>query len=85
MARARPVLFVWRGEAASIVESSGAGWVVARGDARAIVDVVREAQADPAGAWARGEIGRMHVAEHFDRDRLAEAYLAQLHRLAGHA
>jgi glycosyltransferase involved in cell wall biosynthesis len=73
---------VGRGEAASIVESSGAGWVVPRGDARAIVDAVQEAQADPAGTWARGEIGRMHVAEHFDRDRLAEAYLAQLHRLA---
>lgn len=82
MARARPVLFVGRGDAASIVERSGAGWVVPRGDARAIVDVVREAEADPAGAWARGEIGRMHVAEHFDRDRLAEAYLAQLRRLA---
>jgi glycosyltransferase involved in cell wall biosynthesis len=83
MACARPVLLVGRGEAAGIVEAAGAGWVVARDDTDALADAIRDARADPAGAWARGEVARLHVAEHFDADRLADAYLAQLHRITG--
>jgi glycosyltransferase involved in cell wall biosynthesis len=83
MARARPVLLIGRCEAAAIVEAAGAGWVVARDDTDAIVDAIRDAEADPAGAWARGEVGRIHVTEHFDRERLAGAYLAELHRVTG--
>ena len=80
MARGRAVLLAGRGEAAEVVESSGGGWTVAPGDRAALVEAIREAHDDPTGAWARGEVARLHVIEHYDRDRLAEAYLHELER-----
>lgn len=82
LARARPVLLLGRGAAATIVEAAGAGWVVPRDDVDAIAEALHEAAADPAGTWTRGEIGRQYVEEHFDGDRVADDYLAALQRLA---
>lgn len=81
MARGRAVLLVGDGEAAEIVDASGAGWAPAPGDPAALLEAIREAHDDLAGTWARGEVGRLHVAEHFDRDRFAAEYLGALERL----
>jgi colanic acid biosynthesis glycosyl transferase WcaI len=84
MACERPVLASVRGEAARIVEESGAGIVAAPGDPASIADgVARLLAADPGSLRDMGRRGRAYVADYYGRDRLAELYLEILGRVAG--
>lgn len=74
MAMARPVIGALRGEAAAILERSGAAIVVLPEDAKAIAGAVADLSRDPERRLAMGAAGRRFVAEHYGRERLAVAY-----------
>lgn len=83
MACERPVLAALSGEGACIVQGARAGLVVPPGDPEALADAVLALRDLPAAERAAmGERGRLHVAEHFSRDRLAARYLEILGRVA---
>jgi colanic acid biosynthesis glycosyl transferase WcaI len=83
MACERPVLASLAGEGQQIVERSGAGIVVPPGDASAIADGVSRLKAMSTELRARmGAAGRVFVAEHYDRIRIADHYLDALHAIA---
>jgi colanic acid biosynthesis glycosyl transferase WcaI len=74
MAMARPVIASVRGEAAGILERSGAAVVVPPEDSAAIAGAVVDLAGDPARRLAMGASGRRFVAEHYGREQLAVAY-----------
>ena len=78
LACGRPILASLEGEAARILEASGAAVVVPPEDVDAIAAAVRRLAADPALRAALGARGRPYVAEHFERKRLAARYLEVL-------
>lgn len=77
----RPVVLGVRGEAARLVERSGAGVVVPPEDADALVAAVRDLVRDPARLAAMGRAGRAFVEAEFDRERLAGRYTDLLGRV----
>jgi colanic acid biosynthesis glycosyl transferase WcaI len=86
MACERPVLASLDGEGRRIVEKSGAGVVVAPGDASAIAEAMLLLKALPATARAdMGQRGRAFVSEHYDRGRVADRYLQLLRTVAAAA
>lgn len=83
MACERPVLASVGGEAAAIVERSGAGIVAAPGEAAEIATAILRMRAmDGAERAAMGARGRSFVGEHYSRQRLAERYLGILGAVA---
>jgi colanic acid biosynthesis glycosyl transferase WcaI len=83
MACERPVLASVAGEAARIVETSGAGRVTPPGDARAMADGIEGMLARSAEERAAlGRKGRAYVAAHFSRAGLADRYLEILYLVA---
>jgi glycosyltransferase involved in cell wall biosynthesis len=83
MACGRPVLASLRGEAATIVQSSGGGETVAPGDSRAIADGIKRIRSmTPSARLAMGERGRIHVRDNYQREVLADRYLEILGRVA---
>lgn len=84
MACERPVVAGVAGEAARVVEASGAGLVTAPGDADALAEAVLRIRSMPGGERRGfGERGRRYVKRHYDREVLAARYLDQLERIAG--
>ncbi len=81
MAAARPILLGVEGEAAVIVEAAGAGYPVPPEDPEALAEVVRRVRSDPDEARRRGAAGRAYVEREFDRNRLADRFLADLEEL----
>jgi glycosyltransferase involved in cell wall biosynthesis len=77
MAASKAVIGSVRGEPARILEAAGA-IVVEPEDPGALADAVRDLAADPERRVAMGSRGRNYVAEHFDRERLAERYRSVL-------
>jgi len=76
MACERPVLASVGGEAARIVEESGAGRVTAPADSNAIAGGVMDMlQLSRDERKDMGRRGRAYVAEHYDRRVLADRYL----------
>jgi colanic acid biosynthesis glycosyl transferase WcaI len=76
MACERPVLASVAGEAAAVVERSGAGVVVPPGCAVGIAAAVRRLRSMTVEARDdMGARGRAYVVEHHARDRMAERYL----------
>ncbi len=72
----RPLLASVAGEAARIVEESGAGLVSPPGDADAMAEgILRLRGRAPAERAADGERGRGYVARHYSREALAARYL----------
>lgn len=71
MAVARPVILIAEGEPAGIVETSGAGIVVAPGDVDGIVDAVLRLEADPDLRATLGRNGRRAAVERYDRAAIA--------------
>ena len=78
LACGRPVLASLEGEAAEILEASGAAVVVPPEDVDAIAEAVTRLAADPALRASLAARGRPYVAEHYDRRRLAARYLELL-------
>ncbi|MCA9710271.1 MAG: glycosyltransferase family 4 protein [Myxococcales bacterium] len=83
MGCARPMVLGVRGEAEALLRRSGAGWAVPPEDPEALAEVIRRAKADPEQLQRRGEAGRAFVSRHYDRDALAERYLADLEAVVG--
>jgi glycosyltransferase involved in cell wall biosynthesis len=74
MAMARPVIGAVRGEAAAILERSGAAIVVQPEDATGIAGAIAGLASDPERRLAMGASGRRFVAEQYGRERLAADY-----------
>lgn len=82
MACERPALASVGGEAASIVQNSGCGFVARPADPAAIADGIRRVLSlSPAERAAMGRDGRRYVTEHYDRRALADRYLNVLQDL----
>ncbi len=75
LACGRPILASLEGEAAEILEASGAAMVVPPEDVDALVESLRRLAADPSLRRDLAARGRPFVAAHYDRDVLAERYL----------
>jgi glycosyltransferase involved in cell wall biosynthesis len=82
LACGRPVLASLEGEAARILEDSGAAIVVPPENVDALAAAVDRLAADPGLRASLGARGRPYVAERFDRRRLAARYLELLEGLA---
>ena len=78
MACGRPLLASVAGEAAEILEASGAAIVVPPEDVEAIAEALDRLAADSERAADLGARGRPFVAAHYDRDALAARYLELL-------
>jgi glycosyltransferase involved in cell wall biosynthesis len=78
LACGRPVLASLEGEAAQILEASGAALVVPPEDVDALAAAVTRLATDPGLRAALAARGRPYVAEHFDRTCLAARYLEVL-------
>jgi glycosyltransferase involved in cell wall biosynthesis len=74
MAGGRPIIACLEGEAARILESSGAAVVVAQEDIAALEIAVRSLSRNPALRQQMGRSGREFVIRHFDRRVLARYY-----------
>jgi len=81
LACGRPVLASLEGESAEILKDSGAALIVPPEDVDAIAAAVKRLASDPALRARLAESGRPYVAAHFDREALAERYLAILERV----
>ncbi|WP_058234951.1 glycosyltransferase family 4 protein [Devriesea agamarum] len=68
------------GEAAQVLRDSGAGDVLAPGDAQGLADLWRRLQSHRE-ELDRGDVGRRWVADHADDDILARRYLEILQRV----
>lgn len=71
LASGRPVLGAVDGEAAKVINESGAGLSCPSGDAVALSQIVRTmASMTPEQREAMGRAGRQYYEEHFERDKL---------------
>jgi hypothetical protein len=77
MAAGRPVVLAARGEAARLIEASGAGLVVEPENPRALAEALRALAADPERRARLGAAGRLAVERNFGR----EAWLDRWHEL----
>ncbi|HEX8252895.1 MAG TPA: glycosyltransferase family 4 protein [Thermoanaerobaculia bacterium] len=78
LAMQTPIVGSLRGEAASILESSGGAVVVPPENDEAIANAIRELARDPSRRAAMGERGREFVIDHYSRSALAARYAAVL-------
>lgn len=84
LAHRRPVVGAVRGDAARIIESSGAGLVMEPEDPEMLVRAVRELRGRTGEERRRmGEAGRRYVSERYSRRDLANRYAAYLEALVG--
>jgi hypothetical protein len=77
MAAGRPVLLAAKGEAARLIEATGAGLVVEPENPRALAEALRALAADPERRARLGAAGRRAVEREFGR----EAWLDRWHEL----
>jgi glycosyltransferase involved in cell wall biosynthesis len=78
MSMSRPVIGAFAGEAASILNASGGGIVVAPEDGTGMADAIRTLRADPALRARLGASGRDFVSREYSRRSLAAKYEAVL-------
>ncbi len=71
MAAARAVILAIDGVIREVVEGANAGVFVPPGDPEALAETIRNLADDPALCRAMGLAGHRHVAENFDREKLA--------------
>lgn len=79
----RPIIMGVRGEAQRIVDEAGAGINITPDSGEELADAVERLADDPQLSERLGRQARDYVAEHFDRDRLAERFLDLLHEVLG--
>lgn len=78
LACGRPLVTSLAGEAAEILEPSGAALIVPPEDVPAIAGAITRLAADAGLRSALASRGRPYVAAHYDRERLAQRYLEVL-------
>ena len=83
MACARPIVSNVPGEAARLLQESGAGRTVPPGDAGALADAIMSLREDSAARAEMGRRGAEYVRKHRMWARLADQYLHLLHGVAG--
>ena len=69
-----PIVLIAEGEAATLVRRSGAGLVVAPGDAEGAASAIRELASDPALRRRMGTAGREAALRDFDRRGIASRF-----------
>ncbi len=69
-----PIVLIAEGEAATLVRRSGAGLVVAPGDAEGAASAIRDLAADPALRRRMGTAGREAALRDFDRRGIASRF-----------
>jgi len=74
MAMEKPILASLEGEAADILNDSGAAMVVPPEDSQALAEKLRALHGDPTGLADMGKAGRKFVIEKFSRRTLAAKY-----------
>jgi glycosyltransferase involved in cell wall biosynthesis len=72
MAAGRPVILAIDGVIRQVIEQAGAGVFVPPGDPAALAQAIRQLARDRAAARTMGRSGRDYVAQHFDRETLAD-------------
>jgi glycosyltransferase involved in cell wall biosynthesis len=82
MSSGRPVILAVEGEAASVVEDSGAGLAIEPENPEAMAKAVDRLQADPDLRRQMGENGRRVVANRYNRARLNEAFIGRIREVA---
>lgn len=82
MASGVPVVATRVGGMPEIVDGSGAGRLVERGNAPALAEAVRGVLADEAGRRRMGQAGRQHARARYGWDRVAEDWRRLYHGLA---
>ena len=83
LACGRPIVASLEGEAAEILQASGAAIVVPPEDVDALAEAVRRLVADPSLQRELAGRGRPYVAHHYDRCALASRYLMILEGCPG--
>ena len=83
MAFGKPIVLGVEGEAAELIQESGAGLCVPPEDPDALAEAVLRLKRDPDLYARLAENGRRYVAQHFDRADIALRYWRLLHRVAG--
>lgn len=81
MACARPIVLSVDGEARELVEQAGAGVYVEPENSPALADAILKLANDPIRRAELGASGRRFVAAHYDKTKLAGAYLDLLQSL----
>lgn len=77
LAAARPLVVSAAGDAATLVEQSGAGWVAAPEDANALAEAILRAR-DATDRDARGRAGRRLAETQFDRGSITDRLIGYL-------
>ncbi len=83
MAMGRPIIMGVQGPASEIVMDAEAGLEMEPDSARSLVRAVETLADDPESALRQGATARQYVADHYNRDVLADRYLELLNRVAG--
>lgn len=79
---ARPIIIGVRGQAMDIVLEAGAGLTMAPESVDDLLTALETLVADPDRGRFMGEAGRAYVHAHYERNRLADTYLALLEETA---
>src|SRR5262249_19153221 len=85
MSSGRPVVLIGTGEAAEIVQTTGAGITVRPGAISDIVHAIRRLEANPAAAIEMGQSGRRAALERYDRKQIAGRFIDYLEGHSEHA
>jgi glycosyltransferase involved in cell wall biosynthesis len=80
-AMARPIVLGVRGFAADLLAKAEAGLCVEPEDEGALLEAIRTLADAPELRETMGQSGRSYVLRHFDRDKLADAYLETIRQV----
>jgi colanic acid biosynthesis glycosyl transferase WcaI len=81
MSCAKPVILGVDGQARSILEAGQAGVYIEPEDASQLVDAIERLRNNPEACKNFGASGRVHIMNHFSRQKTAETYLQVLERV----
>jgi len=82
MGCARPIIMGVGGEAGGLVRTAGAGLAIEPENVAEFLSALRKLRGDRCLAERLGRAGRAYVEANFDRERLADDYLALLSKLS---
>lgn len=76
-----PIIAPLRGEAADILERSGAALVIPPENPVELVSAIKALKSDPEKCWRMGQAGRAFVEKNYDRRILARKYLGVVEKI----